>query len=187
MNLHPQHVFSNSLVRKICCSNLRPFCRFFLVAMPAKAFASSASAAAANKDAALAKLQELLGRANSHELLDTLGTLVSSYVADAKDRIRKASVILKVVREKKRSLHLSETRAMAKAAKGEAKVLKLGDKAKAKILSKSAKNPTRGRPSKGVGECKACRYRAEGRAGGPAHNPALCAYTKALIRRESGV
>ena len=69
--------------------------------MPAKAFAPSASAAAANKDAALAKLQELLGRANSHELLDTLGTLVSSYVADAKDRIRKASVILKVVREKK--------------------------------------------------------------------------------------
>ena len=155
--------------------------------MSSKSFASSASAAALKKDPALAKLQELLSKANSHELLDTLGTLVGNFMDEKKAQLRKASVIMKVVREKKHSLHLSETRAIAKAAKTEAKVLKIGDKVKAKILNKSTKLPQRGRPSKNVGECKACRYRAEGRAGGPAHNPKLCAYTKALIRREGGV
>ena len=155
--------------------------------MASKSFASSAAAAPSAKDAGLAKLEELLGKATSQSLLDTLGETVGKYISDKKEQIRKASVILRVVREKKRSLQLSETRAIAKAAKTEAKILKVGDKVKAKSLKKSAKLPMRGRPGKNVGECKACRYRSEGRAGGPAHNPALCAYTKALIRREGGV
>ena len=65
----------------------------------------------------------------------------------------------------------------------EERTLAKGDKAVAKVMLK-AKTPMRGRPAKYVGECRRCRYIAEGVDGGPAHDRSKCAYTKAKIRRE---